>query len=203
MRNLLLAIFFLSFIFIGCNPDDDNTDVPSGYQLQIGNTGGAIFYSNLQMPDTTNVEGQHYTTREISLDGDTIAELFIISEMDSIDNEIVFKSLRIQKNLDFNGTIKTYLNGALSLLSPEYFADGEIVIIGEWLYQIDQLVYLAQITDNYVANEEEYMGIWNGANQLYFIIELEKEGKSYVSWVQISVPDYDNYIFYNYATFEM
>lgn len=204
MRNLLLILLMLSVILIGCNKDDNNDpDVPAGYQLQIGSTGNAIFYSNLQMPDTTNIEGQHFTTREISLDGDTITELFIISEMDSIDNEIVFKSLRIQKNPDFNGTIKTYLNGALSLLSPEYFTDGEIVIIGEWLYQIDQVVYLAQKTDNYVANEEEYMGIWNGANQLYFIIELEKEGKFYVSWVKISVPDYDNYIFYNYATFEM
>ena len=204
MRTLLLSIFFISFIFFGCNKDNNNNpDVPTGYQLQIGNTSNAIFYSNLQIPDTTYKEGQHITTREISLDGDSIAELYIISEMDSIDNEIVFKSLRIQKNLDFNGTINTYLNAAVELLSPEYFTDGEIVIIGEWLYPIDQVVYLAQITDNYVANEKEYLGIWNGANQLNFIIQMEKEGKSYVSWIKISVTDYDKYIFYNYATFEM
>ena len=207
MRTLLLTIFFISFIsfiFFGCNKDNnDNPGVPTGYQLQIGNTGNAIFYSNLQFPDTTYNEGQHFTKKEISLDGDSIAELYIISELDSIDNEIVFKSLRIQKNLDFNGTINTYLNSAVQLLSPEYFADGEIVIISEWLYKIDQVVYLAQETDNYSANEVQYMGIWNGANQLNFIIQMEKDGHSYVSWIKISVTDYDKYIFYNYATFEM
>ncbi|MCD4730990.1 MAG: hypothetical protein K8R74_10340, partial [Bacteroidales bacterium] len=107
------------------------------------------------------------------------------------------------KNLDFNGTINTYLNAAVELLSPEYFTDGEIVIIGEWLYPIDQVVYLAQITDNYIANEQEYLGIWNGANRLNFIIQMDKDGKSYVSWIKISVIDYDKYIFYNYATFGM
>lgn len=204
MRTLLLAIFLISFIFFGCNKDNNNNpDVPSGYQLQIGNTSNAIFYSNIQVPDTTHVEGQHITTREVDLDGDSEIEFYIISEMDSIDNEIVFKSLRIKKNLDFNGTINTYLNAAVELLSPEYFTDGEIVIIGEWLYPIDQVVYLAQITDNYIANEQEYLGIWNGANRLNFIIQMDKDGKSYVSWIKISVIDYDKYIFYNYATFGM
>lgn len=202
MRNLFLAITFLSLILFGCNKDT-NTDVPVGYQLQMGNISNAVYYSNLQIPDSTFIVGQHFTSREMSLDGDSIAEFYIISEMDSINNEIVFKSLRIQKNQDFDGTIKTYLNAAVNLLSPEYFIDGEIVIIGEWLYQIDQVVYLAQVTDNYVANEEEYLGIWNGANKLNFIIEMEKDGKSFVSWVKISVTDYDKYIFYNYATFEM
>ena len=204
MRTLLLAIFLILFIFFGCNKDNNNNpDVPSGYQLQIGNTSNAIFYSNIQVPDTTHVEGQHITTREVDLDGDSEIEFYIISEMDSIDNEIVFKSLRIKKNLDFNGTINTYLNAAVELLSPEYFTDGEIVIIGEWLYPIDQVVYLAQITDNYIANEQEYLGIWNGANRLNFIIQMDKDGKSYVSWIKISVIDYDKYIFYNYATFGM
>ena len=203
MRNLFVLIFLFSFIFIGCNKDSNNPDVSAGYQLQIGSTGNAVFYSNLQIPDTTYEEGEHYTKREISLDGDSIAELYIISEMDSINDEIVFKSLRIQKNTDFDGTIKTYLNGAIQMLSPEYFADGEIVIIGEWLYQIHQAVYLAQVTDNYINNEEEYLGIWNGANMLNFLIEMNKDGKSYVSWVKISVTDYDKYIFYNYATFLM
>ena len=204
MRTLLLAIFLILFIFFGCNKDNNNNpDVPSGYQLQIGNTSNAVFYSNIQVPDTTQVEGQHITTREVDLDGDSEIEFYIISEMDSIDNEIVFKSLRIKKNLDFNGTINTYLNAAVELLSPEYFTDGEIVIIGEWLYPIDQVVYLAQITDNYLTNEQEYLGIWNGANQLNFIIQMDKDGKSYVSWIKISVTDYDKYIFYNYATFGM
>ena len=204
MRTLPLTIFIISFIFFGCNKDNNNNpDVPTGYQLQIGNTSNAVFYSNIQVPDTTHVEGQHITTREVDLDGDGEIEFYIISEMDSIDNEIVFKSLRIKKNLDFSGTINTYLNAAVELLSPEYFTDGEIVIIGEWLYPIEQVVYLAQITDNYLTNEQEYLGIWNGANQLNFIIQMDKDGKSYVSWIKISVTDYDKYIFYNYATFEM
>ena len=204
MRNFILILFILPLIFIACNKDNNNNpDVPTGYQLQIGNTSNAVFYSNLQVPDTTIVEGQHITTREVDLDGDSEIEFYIISEMDSIDNEIVFKSLRIQKNLDFSGSINTYLNAAVELLSPEYFADGEIVIIGEWLYPIDQVVYLAQITDNYLTNEQEYLGIWNGANQLNFIIQMDKDGKSYVSWIKISVTDYDKYIFYNYATFGM
>ena len=203
MRNFILILFILPLIFSACNKDNSNPDIPAGYQLQIGNTGNAVFYSNMQEPDTTYIDGLHFTTREIDLDGDTIVEFFIISEMDSIDNEIVFKSLRIQKNPDFNGTINTYLHAAVELISPQYFSDGEIVIIGDWLYSIDQVVYLAQVTDNYVTDEQEYLGVWNGANQLNFIIQMDKDNKSYISWIKISVTDFDKYIFYNYATFLM
>jgi hypothetical protein len=204
MRKFILILFILPLIFIACNKDNNNNpDIPAGYQLQIGNTGNAVFYSNMQVPDSTYVEGQHLTTREIDLDGDSEIEFFIISEMDSIDNEIEFRSLRIEKNADFDGTINTYLHPAIELLSPQYFSDGEVVIIGEWLYPIDQVIYLAQVTDNYVTDEQEYLGVWNGANQLNFIIQMDKDGKSNVSWIKISVTDYDKYIFYNYATFEM
>ena len=203
MRYLVLLILLISLLFSGCNKDNNNNNIPEGYPLQIGSTNNAIYFSGLQVPDTTDNDAEHVTIRNISLDGDSVAEFYIISEFDTLNNEVEFKSLRIQKNLDFDGNLSTYLHPAIEYLSPDFFADGEVVIIGDYLYPFDQVLYLAQIKDNFVTDEKELLGLWNGANQLNFIIRLGKGGKSYVSWVKISVLDFDAYIFYNYATFEM
>jgi hypothetical protein len=202
MRNFFI-LALISLIWLSCNKENNNNTIPAGYQMVIGNTNNAVYYSNLTVPDSTIIETEHQTTREISLDGDTVAEFYIISEFDTLNNEVEFKSLRIQKNLDFNGTLSTYVHPVVELLSPDYFADGEVVIIGDVLYPFDQVLYLAQIKDNFVSDEQELLGVWNGANKLYFIIRFDKDDKKFVSWVRISVINFDQYILFNYATFEM
>ncbi len=204
MKRYICLLMFVIALFAGCNSDDDNNDVvPDGYVLQIGNSINSIFYSNMQIPDTVAPTGEHLTIREIDLLGDSIAELLLVAEKDSLANNTVFQSVRLEESPDFNGVVKTILFPVIPEDSPNVYSNNDMVIIGNNFSAITVKMPLAEIWDNYVTGDKQYSGIWFEQLQKYLIIRFQKNGNDYVAWIKISVTDFDKYILYNYATFKM
>ncbi|MCD4683902.1 MAG: hypothetical protein K8R86_11515 [Bacteroidales bacterium] len=204
MRRYFLLLVLTIVLFAGCNSDDDNNDVvPDGYVLQIGNSMNSIFYSNMQIPDTLAPIGEHLTIREIDLLGDSIAEFLLIAEKDSIAGNTVFQSVRLEESSSFNGVVKTILFPVIPEDSQNVYSYNDMVVIGNNFSVITVKMPLAEIWDNYVTGDKQYSGIWFEQLQKYFIIRFEKNGNDYVSWIKISVTDFDKYILYNYATFKI
>ena len=204
MRRYFLLFILSGTIFAGCNTNDDDNDVaPADYILQVGNAMNSVYYSNMQIPDTIAPAGEHLTVREIDLLGDSVAELLLVAEKDSIAGNTVFQSVRLEESQEFNGIVKTILFPVIPEDSPNIYSDNDLVVIGNNFSAITVKMPLAEIWDNYVTGEKQYAGIWFEQLQKYFIIRFEKNGNDYVSWVKISVTDFDKYILYNYATFKM
>jgi len=197
---LLLAIAFI----VGCNEDKEDDPPASGYyELQVGNTMNSTFYSNMQIPDTVAPAGEHISIRAIDLLGDSVAELLIVGEKDSLGGNTVFQSVRLEESSTFNGVIKTILFPVIPEDSPNVYSDNDMVLIGDNLAAITVKMPLAEIWDNYVTGEKQYAGIWYEQSQKSFIINFAKNGNDYVSWVRISVTDFDKFILYNFATYKM
>lgn len=204
MKRYFLLLIFTIALIIGCNDDNDDDPVdPGNYVLQIGNTMNSEYYSNMQIPDTVAPVGGHFTIREIDLLGDTVAELLLIAELDSIAGNTVFQSVRLEESPDFNGAVKTILFPVIPEDSPNVYSYNDMVVIGDNFSAITVKMSLAERWKNFVTGNNQYSGIWFEQLQKYFIIRFEKNGNEYVSWIQISVTDFDKYILYNYATFKI
>lgn len=201
MKKLLFLLIISIFVLSGCQKELEVAQ-PEKQFMEIGNPFGAFIFSNLPKPDTVFKHKVHVTIRQLDLNGDNSPEIMIFSSQDTLDGVTVVKELKVLKNPASPYT--TYIGVESS--NPPFFikaySDGSYIDLN----QISRIKLktehtLASYSYNYETKEEYIGGNWNGRKERSFVVMFESEGISFASWVKITVTEFDNYIFYNYASY--
>lgn len=198
---LLYVAIAASLMLSSC----DNDPEPSARDsILTGESEGALFYSNLVEPDTTLNDNIHVTTREVELDGEPGADLLIVAEMDTIldaDNNPVSATKRLSiRAADGANPISVAVLGTNSV---RVYGAAQFITFNNtaWLLVTDDPITLASSSQNLTTGQSEIEGEWNGQIQQYMGLLLQGETAVLMSWVELSVLSFDNYVFHNSATY--
>ena len=201
MRFLCIAL--LPVVLITAVACDDDPDPDSRDSVLAGETEEALFYSNLQEPDTTLNDNIHTTTREVELDGQPGADLLIISEMDTIfdamDRPIrATKQLSIQ-SADDADPVLVAINGD----TPRVYGKAQEITRNNttWLLVTDAKIVLASSDQDLTSGQSVIEGEWNGLKQQFMGVLLPRGSDELIGWIELSVINFDNYVFINNASY--
>ncbi len=199
---LLLAILALSVV--SCDDDDPAPD--SRDSVLTGEFEDALFYTNLQEPDTTLMDNIHVTTREIELDGQPGADLLIVAEMDTIldadDNPIAATKRLSLRAADGANPISVAVTGIDEVRS---YGKAQFITFNNtaWLLVTDSPIILASSRQDLTSGQSEITGLWNGLIKQYMGVFLQSDTGVLMSWIELSVLNFDNYVFHNAATYQL
>lgn len=201
MKRLIYAFMFFAILLAGCQKDLQLPEVDK-FVIEIGNTSDAYSFSDLAKPDTVYKAKRHTTIRQLDLNKDLIPEVLIISKQDTVNGMLVMKDLKIVKNPAINYPIFIAVENPNPPFYIKPFTDRSTVdILKQDRFSLKSEHVLASYSKDLSTDQEVITGNWNGRKQQSFIIMMESEGISIYSWIKITVTDFDNYIFYNYASY--
>jgi hypothetical protein len=200
MKSLkyILLILVSASLIMSCGKEDEDT---GDYFIVMGHSSGAYFFSDLTHPDTTYLENTHIDKREIDLDGDFAKELYLVSTYTEA-NDTIIRSLTLELHPQADTSLKVALTDDPEIFNVDYYFDGERVDADlENMTRISGEFILAKYEKIISTGAENTEGEWNGRQENYFLVSFYNGNDRYFSWVNVSVSDYDKYIFYDYATF--
>lgn len=190
----------LLFVLNGCQKD--NTMGPDEFLVQVGTLENSTYASYLVKPDTVFFNTFHNTPREIDLDGDLECELCLVSAEYCTNSTTIVRELKI-----VSGTTRADNISIVSVNpNPPYmakqFSPGSMIDINkEFSYYLSTELVLSRYSYDLQSGSEVFEGNWNGKSEKCLIVRYEKDGITYSAWVELSVLQYDNYVFHNFATF--
>ncbi len=207
-RNLrnTIGIGILTLISITIVSCDDDPQPTNRDSVLTGEFEDALFYSDLQEPDTTLKDNIHVTTREVELDGEPGADLLIIAEMDTIydgSNNPVAATKRLSiKTADNADPISVAVTGTDAV---RIYGKAQFITFNNtaWLLVTDQPIILASSRQDLTSGQSVIEGEWNGLVKQYMGLLLIRNGVDLMSWVELSVLSFDNYVFHNSATYAL
>jgi hypothetical protein len=197
------VIALMAVTIISCDDDPEPTNRDS---VLTGEFEGALFYSDLQEPDTTLKDIIHVTTREVELDGEPGADLLIIAEMDTIfdgNNNPVAATKRLSiKAVDNAGPVSVAVTGTDA---ARIYGKAQFITFNNtaWLLVTDDPIILASSRQDLTSGQSVVEGEWNGLVKQFMGLLLIRNGLDLMSWVELSVLSFDNYVFHNTATYAL
>jgi hypothetical protein len=198
MIRSTILLLIIAFVFIGCETKKKEFD----FQAAIPDD--AFFFSNFQYPDTVAKNYKHEDTRMIDLDNDWIPELNIVSLLDTTVTDSVIRILKITRSEEKESKVYISMLVDQAPPAPAPYANGTgVKVENELLYVLHNGFYLCRSFEDLSTGKDSTDGVWNAMNQRSFVVKFTTGGQNYGSWVQIDVKDYDQYLFYNYATFKL
>lgn len=185
---------FVLIAFSACG-DDDPSGAPEDPTTFIAGrtTGTNVFFSNLASPDETAVDQTHTTTREVDINNDQIIDFEIISsELNTVN--VVIKLLSI--TTEGQNSVAVNKNPAAN---PKIFQQGDTIRIADedWVNQVQEYTLAGQEVSSAGTTE---LGNWNGQRNRYLAVWVRKDGENILGWIELSVDNFDNYTFHNYAS---
>lgn len=192
LTTLLLMHFFrrlslLSLIIVlsACGGDDDSGISEEQQQLVMGDaTGTGVVQLGLTAPITIAQDQVHITQRELDINFDGIIDITIRAFEEFGGNP---KGLTVTTNntetrilLDGNGVVMALNSGDI------------VTVLSEtWAFS-DQLPLA-------LLSGQNTTGLWNGVQNKFMAVRMDIGGSRFLAWIELSVADYDNYSFHNYA----
>ena len=146
------------------------------------------------------------TTREVELDGQPGADLLIVAEMDTIFDAMdrpvsATKSLSLRA-ADGAEPVSVAITGIQDVRS---YGKAQFITFNNtaWLLVDENPIVLAASNQDLTSGQSIVQGEWNGLKQQFMGLLLQRSGNEFISWVELSVLSFDNYVFHNCATFEL
>ena len=201
MKRLIYVLMLFTILLAGCQKDLHVPEVDK-FVIEIGSASDAYSFSDLVKPDTVYKARKHTTIRQLDLNNDLIPEILLISKQDTINGMLAIKELKIVKNPAISYPVYIAVENPNPPFYIKPFTDRSTVdVLKQDRLSLKSEHLLAGYSMDLTTKEEVINGNWNGRKQQSFIIMMESEGISIYSWIKISVTDFDNYIFFNYASY--
>lgn len=201
MKKWLYLILILPVLVIGSCDKIATKDVPIDL-IEVGKTDGSIYFSNLTSPDTIKAGPEEEVFRKIDLDGDTYPEITINASYFTEGN-IQTRQIKLEKIPAYVPTISIIIETPSAPYHIKPFNDGFLVQYSrEYRLDLASDLVLAKEEKNLESGLSLLAGNWIGIEEKSFIIFYASAGTSSLSWIKISVPDYDTFVFHNCASFK-
>ena len=194
--NTISSIWFCAICVLGffsCSDDDSGTPEDPTTFIAGQTSGSNVFFSNLASPDETARDETHTTVREVDINNDQIIDFEITaSELNTVN--VVIKLLSI--TTEGQNAVAVNKNPAAN---PRIFQQGDTIRIAdeEWVSEVEEYVLASQEVTSAGTTEG---GNWNGQRNRYLAVWVRKDGQNILGWIELSVEDFDNYTFHNYAS---
>ncbi|ANE52739.1 hypothetical protein [Flavisolibacter tropicus] len=162
-RFLFLA--FVSITLTNCTPDYGGLDQP-----------------NMRYTDLKNAEVKFGSRKQMDLDGDGTVDF-------SFQTQLVGDPILVRDRLQFyvSSKIKTNLLNSDNDESP-VLKKGEPIMLshpGYTWYEISAIVLTEKITT--MTPPSFWQGRWSEANHQYLPVQIDKAGKLYMGWIELSM----------------
>ena len=195
MKKTLPNVYWLSFLiaFSACGDDDSGDPEDPSIFIAGRTTGTNVFFSDLASPDETSRDETHTTVREVDINNDQIIDFEITaSELNTVN--VVIKLLTI--NTLGQNSVAVNKNPAAN---PRIFQQGDTIRIADedWVSQADEYILAGQEVTTAGTTE---LANWNGQRNRYLAVWVRKDNENILGWIELSVEDFDNYTFHNYAS---
>ena len=196
MKKIPPNVYWLSFLiaFSACGDDDSSGDPEDPTTFIAGRTTGTnVFFSDLTSPDETAKDEPHTTVREVDINNDQIIDFRITaSELNTVNLVIKLLSITTQGQNSFAVNKNPAAN-------PKIFQQGDTIRIADedWESQAEEYILAGQEVTGTGSTE---LGNWNGQRNRYLAVWVRKDGENILGWIELSVEDFDNYTFHNYAS---
>lgn len=163
MRFLYLAL--AAFVFTSCTKDLGSIDHPS-----------------MRYTDLHNAEVKFGTLQRLDLDGDGTVDF-------SFQTQLVGDPILVRDRLQFyvSSNIKTNLLNDNNDESP-VLAKGAAIMLshpGYTWYEISAIVLAEKITT--MTPPVFWQGRWSAADHQYLPVQIDKAGKLYMGWIELSM----------------
>ena len=172
-------------LLLACGGDDDGGGITDEQrQLVMGQSEGiGVFHTGLDDPLVLARDQPHSIVREFDLNSDEVNDILIRAYQDFNGN----KGLTITTA---NDSTRVLVNTD-GLVTP--LEEGDIVTIESTTWSMLDQAPLA------VSEGGNTTGIWNMAGRRYVAVRMDIGISRFLAWIELSVEDYDNYSFYNFA----
>lgn len=201
MKKWLYIILLSPVLFTGSCDKIATKDVPIDL-IEVGKTDGSIYYSNLSSPDTIKAGPEQDIFRKIDLDGDSYPEI-TINASNFTEGNIQTRQIRLEKIPAYVPTISIIIQTPSAPYYIKPFNDGFLVQYSrEYRLDLASNLVLAKEEKNLESGLSILAGNWIGIEEKSLIIFYASAGTSSLSWIKISVPDYDTFVFHNCASFK-
>ncbi|OEK05285.1 hypothetical protein [Roseivirga misakiensis] len=182
-QNLLFLSFAL--LTLACGNDDGPGITEEQRQLIMGDaTGDGVVQLGLTAPITVDVDLVHSNTRELDINFDSETDIVVRAYEDFGGNPrgltITTSNTSTRILLDDNGNVRA-LNA------------GEVTTVLSTTWAMADALPLA------VLDGQTISGIWNGLQNKYVAVRMDVGNSRFLAWIELSVDNYDNYKFHNYA----
>ena len=196
----MLAAGILFLMISGCQKKD--CFVPEGFILEVGTTDNSTYTSNLSVPDTVFHNTFHTTVRHLDLDGDQECELCLVSTETTINSTTIVRELKLVPDPSRTITVSVLVdNPNPPYLVRPYSVGATVDVEQEFSLLVNGDLPLARYTVDLLNGKEVFEGNWNGKSEKCLIIKYTEDGTELSAWIELSVTQYDNYVFHNFATF--
>jgi hypothetical protein len=189
----MISLTVILFVLSGCSSDDNGAAPmePEDIPFTAGVSSGIdVYFSNLLQPDSTMRNFPHITRRPIDINNDFVVDFEITSREDTAGaihiryTSITAKdSNMVAVNSDDDGFVRIYSQND-SLESDSWRISDN-----------DYLAYRLELTSDTIET-----GNWNGIEDKFIAVMVLQQEFYYLGWIEVSIQEYDNYIFYNFAS---
>lgn len=176
---LLLAVGIQS-----CSKDDGGGITQEQRQFVMGESeGNAVFHTGFVAPLVLARDNVHSHLRELDLNSDGEIDVHIRAFQDfNGDRGLTISTVNAETrvSLDENGMIKPLENGDIVTVDSETWGSADALPLA-------------------VIEGSVESGTWNMLGRRFVALRLDIGITRNLSWIEISVEEYDNYTLYNYA----
>ena len=180
-----LSLLSLISLSIACGSDDDPGITEEQRQLVMGDSSSeGIVELGLTTPITVAQDQVHSNVRELDI---------------NFDGEIDI-TIRAYENFGGNpkGLTLTTSNSATRVLVD---GNGDIIALnaGDIATVLSTTWAMVDERSLAVLDGQVVSGLWNGLQNKYVAVRMDIGTSRFLAWIELSVSNYDNYSFYNYA----
>ena len=72
-----------------------------------------------------------------------------------------------------------------------------------WLLVTENPIILASSRQDLTSGQSEIIGEWNGLKQQFMGVFIQSDTGVIMSWIELSVLSFDNYVLHNAATYQL
>jgi hypothetical protein len=204
LKNITLLIFLTAALSACREGIPESVDQEF---IKAGQVEGAIYYSNWSRSDTVFIDTNHEDIKLIDLNNDGAFEFEIVSTEDTVTAKISSNELRDYhvKTLFLRKHRENIYIAVESITYSDYveiIQKNSILNFDSQIWNpLDSVKIFCQWERNIQAGFSYDWGDWNDHYNKYFAVHFQHDEETLISWVEISVVDYDNYILHNYASF--
>ncbi|MFY0592687.1 hypothetical protein [Roseivirga sp.] len=180
-----LPLLCFALLLVACGNDDGGGITDEQRQLVMGDASGeGIVQLGLNSPITVQIDAVHSNVRELDINFDNEIDIIIRAYEDFGGNP---KGLTITTN---NTSTRILLDesGNVAPLNA-----GETTTVLSTTWGMANSLALA------VLDGQTTTGLWNGLQNKYVAVRMDIGTSRFLAWIELSVSDYDNYSFHNYA----
>ena len=188
MRRTIGLLAITAVTLLACGGDDGPTITDEQRQLVMGQTEGlgVVIYSDFVSPLVLERDEVHINVRELDLNSDGVIDVSIKAFEEFAGDKgltLTIESDSTEVSITPEGVIKPLTQGDIVTLTSETWGK------------------MSEITENPLAvrTAGNTTGVWNMQGRRYIAFKIEIGNSRFLSWIEISVSDFDNYSLYNFV----